>query len=61
VQLRKIDAMLGPHRLGTCPACGSDVLPDPRSVRYRGDWYHVRCAFMERDPRHGARQHAVTH
>jgi hypothetical protein len=30
--------------LGTCPACAGGVPPNAYSVRYRGDWYHLRCA-----------------
>jgi hypothetical protein len=30
--------------LGTCPACSRPAPADPSSIRYRGDWYHIRCA-----------------
>jgi hypothetical protein len=41
------------ERLGSCPVCESDVLADAYAVRWRGDWYHVRCA-IERDERERA-------
>lgn len=33
--------------LGECPACGHAVDPDASAVRYRDDWYHIRCALDE--------------
>jgi hypothetical protein len=39
--------------LGNCPACKSHVLADAYAVRWRGDWYHVRCA-IEREERERA-------
>jgi hypothetical protein len=36
------------ERLGSCPACKSDVLADAYAIRRRGAWYHLRCA-IERD------------
>lgn len=41
------------ERLASCPACRSDVLADAYAVRWRGDWYHLRCA-IERDERERA-------
>jgi hypothetical protein len=32
------------ERLGKCPACESEVLADVYAIRYKGAWYHLRCA-----------------
>jgi hypothetical protein len=37
------------HLLGTCPSCRGGVVPDACAVRYRDEWYHLRCALDERD------------
>lgn len=50
-QLRNIEATLEQKNLlGTCPRCRRSVLPDVRAFRYRSQWYHLRCALMERAP-----------
>ena len=38
--------------LGDCPSCGGAVPPDAGAVRYRDDWYHLRCALDEREVAH---------
>jgi hypothetical protein len=50
-QLRNIEAMLEKQdMLGTCPHCRSWVMADARAFRYRSQWYHLRCALLEREP-----------
>jgi hypothetical protein len=41
------------ERLGKCPACESEVVADAYAIRYKGGWYHLRCA-SERDERERA-------
>jgi hypothetical protein len=38
------------HLLGACPSCRGGVVPDACAVRYRDEWYHLRCALDEREP-----------
>jgi len=30
--------------LGPCPACGGQVAPDSRAMRFRDAFFHIRCA-----------------
>ncbi len=36
-----------PSRLGVCPACEETVIANASAVRFRSDWYHLRCALNE--------------
>jgi hypothetical protein len=41
------------ERLASCPACQSDVVADAYAVRWRGDWYHLRCAIERQERERG--------